>query len=35
MLVSVKDACILQEDALDIRVTGRIEQLDDFVRMEV
>ena len=34
MLVSVKDACILQENALDIRVADQIEQLDELIRME-
>lgn len=34
MLISVKDACTLQDNALDIRVSDQIEQLDELIRME-
>ena len=34
MLISVKDACTLQENALDIRVSDQIEQLDELIRTE-
>ena len=34
MLISVKDACSLQDNALDVRVADQIEQLDELIRME-
>src|SRR5512136_3050392 len=34
MLISVKDACTLQDNALDIRVSDQIEQLDELIRTE-
>ncbi len=34
MLVSVKDACTLQDNALDVRVADQIEQLDELIRLE-
>ncbi len=34
MLISVKDACELQDNALDIRVSDQIEQLDELIRLE-
>jgi len=34
MLKTIKDACILQPNALDIRVSDQIEQLDELIRDE-
>ena len=34
MLISVKDACTLQDNALDVRVSDQIEQLDELIRTE-
>jgi len=34
MLKSVRDACKLQENALDVRLSDQIEQLDDLIRAE-
>lgn len=34
MLISVKDACFLQANALDIRVSDQIEQLDELINLE-
>lgn len=34
MLITVKDACILQDNALDIQVVDQIEQLDELITME-
>ena len=34
MLISVNDACVLQDNALDIRVSDQIEQLDELIKLE-
>ena len=34
MLITVKDACTLQENALDIHVSDQIEQLDELITAE-
>lgn len=34
MLISVKEACVLQDNALDIRVSGQVEQLDQLIQDE-
>lgn len=34
MLISVKDACVLQDNALDVRVSNQVEQLDELIRLE-
>jgi hypothetical protein len=34
MLITVKDACTLQENALDVRVSDQIEQLDELITAE-
>ena len=34
MLKTVKDACILHENALEIRVSDQIEQLDELIKAE-
>jgi len=34
MLISVKDACVLQDNALDVHVSDQIEQLDELIRIE-
>jgi len=34
MLISIKDACVLQDNALDIRVSDQIEQLDELIKLE-
>jgi hypothetical protein len=34
MLITVKDSCILQDNALDVRVSDQIEQLDELITAE-
>ncbi len=34
MLISVRDACVLQDNALDIRASDQIEQLDELIKLE-
>lgn len=34
MLKTVRDACVLQSNALEIRISGQIEQLDELIHTE-